>query len=240
VGNVLLARLGFLILAVPVVALLMIVPEKALSNDLWYVIAAVSGLGALTTHGWLSHASTAGLLAQGAHVVHFAAVSVWLGGLVIVAVVILPRRRAEELGDLVPRFSRLAFGSVVTALLVGGALLILISPRWTALPASDYGRLLLVKILLVAALIAAASRARRSVARHWLIRTAPAGPPRREVAPPMGPPLATEVATLAAADEYSVGEQALRPMVNAVLAELCIAASILAATALLLGRAPPT
>ncbi|MGH9283798.1 MAG: copper resistance protein CopC, partial [Acidimicrobiales bacterium] len=139
VGRVLLARLAFLLLAVPLMVFLTRAPQKAVRSHRWYLGMAVSSLGALATHGLLSHAYARGGLASVANVVHFGAVAVWLGGLAVLAVVVLPRRRAEELAFLVPWFSRLAFVSVATAAVAGAAMLILISPRWAALPGSGYG-----------------------------------------------------------------------------------------------------
>lgn len=234
VGKVLALRIGLLLLAIPVVALMTTAPEQVLGSDLWAIGAAVSGLGALATHGWLSHAWTAGFLAAAVHVLHLAAISVWLGGLVVLAVVVLPRRQLDELADLVPRFSRLAFRSVATAVVAGSALLVLISPRWSALPTSEYGRMLIVKLLLVAGLLAAASRARALVGRHFLGEpAAPAGPSEPGERSPG--PIATIVETRPAPPAV-----ALRPFVNAVVGEICIAASILTATAILVGRTPPS
>jgi copper transport protein len=241
VGKVLAVRLGLLLFALPVVAVMTMAPERVLGSDLWAIGAAVSGLGALATHAWLSHAWTEGLVAAAVHVVHLAAISVWLGGLVVLAAVVLPRRQVDELRDLVPRFSRLAFRSVVTAVVAGSALLILISPRWGALPTSTYGRLLILKLLLVAGLLAAASRARAFVQRHFLDGPATAGPSDPQVVPPIGAPATASVATLVATHAGPAsGAPALRPFVNTVVGELCIAASILTATAFLVGRAPPS
>jgi copper transport protein len=208
VGRVLLARLAFLLLAVPLMVFLTRAPQRAVRSHRWYVGMAVASVGALVTHGLLSHGYARGGLASVANVIHFGAVAVWLGGLAVLAVVVLPRRRAEELSFLVPWFSRLAFVSVATAVVAGAALLVLISPRWTALPGSGYGRLLLVKLALVVVLIAAASRARGFVRNR--------------------------LHTVAAA-----GAAQMRPLVTAVTAEICIAASILSATAILVGRPPP-
>ncbi len=155
----------------------------------------------------------------------------------MLAVVVLPRRRGSELSTVVPQWSRLAFGAMATAVLAGALLLLFLSPRWTALPGSSYGRFLIVKLLLVAVLLHAASRSRDFVARRLpalgaaagtdsdqtvLVGAAalPAGRPRNPAPPPLD-------------------AVALRPFVSAVTAELCIAASILAAAAALVGRAPP-
>lgn len=241
VGKVLAIRLGLLMLAVPIVALMTMAPERVLGSDLWAIGAAVSGLGALATHAWLSHAWSEGLLAAAVHVVHLAAISVWLGGLVILAAVVLPRRQLEELRDLVPRFSCLAFRSVVTAVVAGSALLLLISPRWGALPTSEYGRFLITKLLLVTALLTIASRARVFVQRHFLAGPTAAGPSELQREATVGASATAPVATLVATQAGPTsGAPALRPFVNAVVAEVCIAASILTATAFLVGRAPPS
>jgi copper transport protein len=257
VGRVLVARLGFLFLAVPVVALLTTAPGRALRSHRWWIAAAVAGLGVLATHGMLSHAYARGPLASAINVVHLAAVTVWLGGLVVLAAVVLPRRRGEELLLLVPRFSRLAFGSVVTAVVAGTALLVLISPRWTALPTSGYGRILLLKLALVAALLVMASRARDFVGRHLLPSPVSGDLAGAEAPAPLPVPVGVSAAAMGVMtrpietrprtrapvrlpEDVTVVPAPLQPFVNAVMAELCIAASILAATALLAGRPPPT
>jgi putative copper export protein/methionine-rich copper-binding protein CopC len=258
VGRVLVARLGFLALGVPVVAYLTMSPHRALRSHRWWIAAAVSGIGALITHGLLSHASTRGPLAVAADVVHLGAVFVWLGGLTVLVVVVLPRRRRVELSLLVPRFSRLAFGSVSTAAVAGTVLLLLISPRWTALPGSSYGRFLLLKLGLVAVLLAVAARTRDFVRRRLPDLTLDAGhgapclaeapaPVEERVLVAVGAGSAAPAAGLPATvrprpPETSVDLDPvrLRPFVTSVTAELCIAASVLAVTAALVGRSPPT
>ncbi len=294
IGRVLVLRLGFLLLAVPVVAYLTLAPERAVRSHRFVLGGAGAGLGALATHGMLSHAFSRGLLASAVGVIHVGAVAVWLGGLTVLAVVVLPRRRAEELSLLVPRWSRLAFASMATAVAAGPVLLILISPRWTALPTSAYGRFLLLKMVGVTVLLLAAYRA-RDFARQRLPRLldllpdvdlvrvkAPVDALRRQEAPvrvesparvesPVGarvpvavgvgrspgsspadgspasssplletldfePELEIEVPS---SSTTTVEPAALRPFVNAVALELTIAASILATTAILVGRPPP-
>jgi copper transport protein len=184
--------------------------------------AAASGLGTLATHGLLGHAYARGPLAVAADVVHLGAVSVWLGGLAMLAGAVLPRRRVDELALIVPRWSRLAFASMATAGIAGTVLMVLISPRWSGLVGSEYGRFLLLKLALVAGLLTIASRA-----RDFARRRLPA-----LVVPPSWGSTTGEVATLEAPVE-------MRPLVTVVAAELYVAASILAATAILVGRPPP-
>jgi copper transport protein len=280
VGRVLTARLALLLVVIPFLAYLLAMPRRALHSGHWGLGIVGVALGALTTHGMLSHASSRGLLASAADVVHLGAVVVWLGGLVMLAVVVLPRRRSSELSFIVPRWSQLAFGAMSTAVLAGALLLLLISPRWSALPNSSYGRFLLIKLLLVGMLLIFAARAREFVWRHLprliaapdvdlrqdimdltVVEPVPgvpvavgAGGAPGEMAPrttlavagrgrPADDPASTVPAHPVAGPAPShrlVDAAALGPFVSAVTAELCIAASILAATAVLVGRPPPT
>jgi putative copper export protein/methionine-rich copper-binding protein CopC len=249
VGRVLTARLGFLLLAVPVVAVLTIAPHRALRSHRWFVGAAVAAVGALATHGMLSHAYARGILAGAADAVHLGAVSVWLGGLFMLAGVVLPRRRGEELAEVVPRWSRLAFASMAAAVGAGTVLLVLISPRWTALPGSGYGRFLLLKMVGVATLLVVAHRA-REFARHHLPGLVAPGEIDLVVeqlpvlvAAGGGGTLVTSPEVDRAAGRLGcppvLSHEALRPFLNIVALELTIAASILATTAILVGRPPP-
>ena len=265
VGRVLWLRLGFLLLAVPVVAYLTRAPERAVRSHRFVLGAAAAGLGALATHGMLSHAFTRGLPAAAVGVVHMGAAAVWLGGLTTLAVVVLPRRRMAELSVLVPRWSQLAFVVMAAVVASGPVLLIFISPRWTALPSSPYGRFLLLKMVGVAVLLLAANRARTFACRRLPALVAPVEvdlvtvervpepvlvgvgasgalglrAPTSEVAPVPPPAVATGPPPAAAVEPAAVEPAALRPFVNAVALELTLAASILATTAILVGRPPP-
>jgi copper transport protein len=253
---VLAARLGCYRVAVPLVAALLVNPARAVRSRLWLVGAAVSGVGVLATHGVLSHASTRGPLPIAVDMVHLGAVTTWLGGLTFLGVVVLPRRLLAELGRLTPRFSRLAFRCVSTAAVAGTALLLLLSPRWTALPGSSYGRFLLLKLVLVISLLAVASKARVFVQRRLpdLVLDESAGEATQLVAAPaedrvlvtvggtVGAPRSDgEKTAVATPTRPTDGDwPGLRPFVTAVSAELCLGASILAVTAALVGRAPPS
>ena len=212
VGRILVARLAILALAVPFLAYLLRAPHRALHSDHWAFGSVACAVGALVTHGMLSHASRRGVVGLTADAVHLGAVAVWLGGLTMLAAVVLPRRRSSELLEIVPRWSRLAFDAMTTAVVAGAVLFLVVGPRWGALWRAPYGRFLLVKLVLVAVLLAAASRAREFVVGRL---------------PGVGPAAVIELAPL-------------QPFVAAVTAELCIAASILTATAVLVGRPPPT
>ncbi|MEU9353357.1 copper resistance protein CopC [Streptomyces griseoloalbus] len=112
-------------------------------------------------------------IAMPVDVVHLLAVAAWLGGLTTL-VVALYRAPADTPvdRDAVQRFSRLAFGSVVTLVVTG----IYQSWRqlgsWSAFTDTWYGQLLLVKIGLVVVLVGIAS-----VSRRWTSRLAEAAVP---------------------------------------------------------------
>jgi copper transport protein len=119
----------------------------------------------LAGHAGSGPAAPLGLAADG---LHLAAVSVWLGGLALLLTAVLPRRDPVELRQVLPRFSRLAFGAVAVIVTTG------LVQSWRqvatldALAATQYGRLLLAKITLVVLLLAAGAVSRALVHRRLL------------------------------------------------------------------------
>ncbi len=96
---------------------------------------------------------------------HLAGVSVWLGGLCLLALYVLRRASEGELRGLLPQWSRLA-GITMSAVLLSGVISAIIEVgTWSALFQTSYGRYLLIKIGLVAAVIGAAWLARRILAQ---------------------------------------------------------------------------
>jgi copper transport protein len=92
-------------------------------------------------------------LVLGADVVHVAAAAAWFGGLVLLVLAMRGRRADDDVegaGDLVARFSGLATVAVVAVGLAGLALGWAETRSWDALVSTTYGRLLLVKVGLVA------------------------------------------------------------------------------------------
>jgi len=99
--------------------------------------------------------------------VHVAAMAVWLGGLTGLLVAVLrPGVPTDDLAVALPRFSRLAFGSVVALVVTG----IVQSVREVGTPAAlvstTYGWLLVGKLLLVVVILAAAGVSRVWVQQH--------------------------------------------------------------------------
>ncbi len=125
--------------------------------------AVVAGALAVSAPALTGHtrAATPEVLAVGADVLHLLAGSVWLGGLVGLALA-LPTLSGRDTtaGEVLARFSGVAAG-ILAALVVSGSLLTWrIVGSWSGLVETTYGRLLLVKIAIavVAVLIAAWNR----------------------------------------------------------------------------------
>ncbi|WBB82155.1 copper resistance protein CopC [Micromonospora sp. WMMD882] len=132
------------------------------------VILAILGGAALLTWPLAGHAaaSPAPPLTIFVDAVHLGGMAVWLGGLVVLAVFLLPRADERELGAILPVWSRWA-ALAVTALLLAGTVNGLIevgSPE--KLVSTTYGRLLLVKIVLFVLVIGVAAVSRQLV-RRW-------------------------------------------------------------------------
>jgi copper transport protein len=99
-------------------------------------------------------------VALGSDVLHLMATSIWVGGLIYL--VLLMRSlsaaeaplRAQLLGEVVPRFSRMAQFCVLTIVLTGAYTTWIHMPSWSSFVTTWYGWTLLTKILLVLPLLA--------------------------------------------------------------------------------------
>ncbi|MEW2137442.1 copper resistance protein CopC [Streptomyces sp. NPDC005409] len=144
-------------------------------NDLTFGLAiggAVVSGGIAATWALSEHAST-GIqpgLAMPADILHLLAVATWLGGLTALLVCLHKVPGIER--EAVRRFSRVAFGSVLVLAVTGVYQSWRQVGSWSALTGTDYGRLLLLKVGLVAVLIGLGY-----VSRKWTARLAdaPAG-----------------------------------------------------------------
>jgi copper transport protein len=227
-GQVWTARLGVLAVMAAVLVMLGRRPPGVTDADAAPAIArpvliagAFAGPALMVTAAMAGHAASQDLVAVAvvSDVVHLLAVSLWLGGLAVLAVAVLPRRVGDELATVVPRFSRLAFWSVA-AILVTGSFQSWRQVRTTAaLTDTTYGRLLIVKVLLFAALVGLGALSRRVVQARYRVPAARLS---------FGPGTDT-----ADPDRATVAQ--LR---RAVGAETVIAVAVLAVTALLVNAQP--
>lgn len=156
------ARTLLWVLAAVVLAAVLQDGERAVRSPGWRVGAVAVGLGLLRTAGMAGHngEGTHPAWGEAADLVHLLGVSLWIGGLTLLAAAVLPRRRPEELASVVAGYSVLA-ATAVTAIIGAGVVLAWqVVGSWHGLFATTYGHLLLVKIVLLALVLTVASRSR--------------------------------------------------------------------------------
>jgi copper transport protein len=217
-------------------------PSRAGLPPALLAAGGVISVGLLLTPGLAGHASTQDLvpLAVMSDVVHLVSVSLWLGGLAMLAVAVLPRRLPDELSAVVPRFSRMAFGAVIAILATGTF------QGWrevrskAALTDTTYGRLLIVKVVLFALLVALGGLSRRFVLARY---RAPARP--SSTSPSPAAPTAAPSAGLGFGARLSYGpgaatadSETVAQLRRTVGAETAVAVVVLAVTALLVNAQP--
>jgi putative copper export protein/methionine-rich copper-binding protein CopC len=211
VGIVAACRVLMWVLAAIVLAALLQGGERAARSPGWRVGALAVTLGLLRTTGMAGHNAEGTHPSWGAvaDLVHLLGVSVWLGGLTLLLLGVLPRRRPEELSAAVFGYSTLAGASVAAIAVAGAVLAWQIVGSFGALVHTGYGRLLLLKLAVLAAVLLIAQGS-----RSW-VRTR------------------LDVAILLRGDRATV-----RPFVYSVAAETGLVLVVLAATSLLVTSAP--
>lgn len=217
-GRALLLRIGFLLL---LPALVLPLREGVVRRADRLTIGLVM-LPLLATFSLTGHpaAGTNVPLALSVDVVHLLAVATWIGGLLVLAVGLLPTADAPVLTRVLPRWSRLATGAVVTLTATGTY------AAWRELGLSvdrltgtTYGRLLLVKVTLVLVVLAIGAVSRAWVRRHYLVPVVAAGWDE-------------------AAERPAPTPSDVRRLRRGVVAETAIAAVVIAVTALLVATSP--
>ncbi|GAB3884714.1 hypothetical protein GCM10029964_046160 [Kibdelosporangium lantanae] len=141
-GRVWAAKALLWVLATVVLADLLRRRAEAARSMAWRVGAIVVGLGLLRMSGLTGHAQDAPqrTLTEVAALLHLTGICAWFGGLAVLLLGVLPRRRPEELATVVPRYSRLALASVVLVVLAGTTLAWqLVGPRTCCSPPATAG-----------------------------------------------------------------------------------------------------
>ena len=157
-GEVQMVRVALLAAAVPLLVSLRQVTgaRRVLATG----AGAAVGLGLLLTPGLAGHASTTGngVVGEVLDVVHLGAAAIWMGGLVLLGLLVLVPGRlvpaAPGVGVLARRFSPVAVGAVGLVVATGSAQSVRNVGSRYALFHTPYGRILLVKVALVAVLVA--------------------------------------------------------------------------------------
>jgi copper transport protein len=123
----------------------------------------ILGLAVLTTSSLIAHAAATSQL--GAIILDFfhnAAASIWIGGLILLGFVAVPRilsvgdekMKSAALSILIPRFSIVVVALLGIAVITGPVLLFVLESNISLLVASAYGQILAIKLGLAAAMVA--------------------------------------------------------------------------------------
>jgi copper transport protein len=204
-------------------------------------LLAVESVAVLATIAGAGHAATGRYapMLMPVDLLHLLAVSVWLGGLVVLATVLLRRDPAAAMLDgAVQRFSAVAATCVGVIVVTGVVLAVPEIGAVQALPSTTYGNLLITKVSLLASMLLVAAGSRAAVRR--MSRTQQVGvlePERVLVAAgsqqgTTPPPLNTSRAAAGAPQDD------VKSLRRSVVAELVLGAVILAVTATLVATPP--
>ncbi len=145
-------------------------PRPARTFPRWWVFAAVAAccIALFSTWALAGHAAAGTLtkLAIVSDVFHISAMSLWLGGLVMLVAPLRPAARAGDLARILPKFSQLA-GICVAVLAISGGFQAWRDVRTvTALLHTRSGYVLMIKVALFGVLLLLGARARRWVHRY--------------------------------------------------------------------------
>jgi len=171
-----------------------------------------------------------------ADTLHVLAMAVWLGGIVVLAAVTLRSSATiDQLREAVPRFSRVALGCIAVLAATGAFQTWRQVGSLDALRSTDYGRILVVKLVLFAAIVVFAAFSREVVLR--LFGEPVRSSPRMSVV--TGGSDDDPVVPATATDEYETDDASeILHLRRSVWAEVVLAVAVLAATALLVNAAP--
>jgi copper transport protein len=217
-GHVTEVRLLLLVAALVLLFFLRTI-DRSGRPPLWWTIAGVIvAVGLAGTPGYAGHAA-AGTFTDFAvplDTVHVLAMSVWLGGLVVLLVAALGGGFSGGIRQALNTFSRLAFWCVVVLILSG------IFASWRQVgftvkgyTGTSYGHLLLIKLAIVVALVAFAAMSRSIVRQR---RSAPLDAPDSAIA--------------------AIDEKTVSGLRRSVAGEVVLGIAVLAVTAILVNAQP--
>ena len=177
-GKIELLRLALLVAFVPVILGLQNRLGRPGTRWRWlFPVGAVLGIALLFTPGLAGHASTGSDVGLGLSldVGHLLAAAVWLGGLALLAALLLPglpqADRPPDIWPIAMSVSAIAFSAVVVVVGTGVVQSIRQVGSLYALFNTTYGRTLLVKIALVIVLVGVGALSRRIVLGRWGVRS---------------------------------------------------------------------
>lgn len=202
----------------------------------WLPLAAVTGVGLVATPGFAGHASTGDqrVLALLSDTVHVAAMAVWLGGLVVLAAAVLPTRDLAELRRALLRFSRVSTGCVAALVATGAYQSWRLVGGLDALRNAEFGRILVVKLVVFAVMLVVATSSREIAARLTAPRDG-----ARVAAVPVVRGGAVDVDDRGAGEGDATTDREVAHLRRSVWAEVALGAAVLVVSALLVNAAPP-
>ncbi len=171
VGKAQVIRLGLLVAGSTL--LWRITKAKPLGTAEWGLLSAF-GVTLLITWPFSGHAwaSPGRLLSIPADAIHIGAMAIWLGGLVVLAMYLLPAAKPAELEVILPVWSRWATYAVVALAFTGTIEALLEIGTFGALVSTTYGRLVIAKVLGLAAILSVAALARGWVRQRYPVAVA--------------------------------------------------------------------
>jgi copper transport protein len=163
IGDVAVTRLGLAVLARLVFVVLwsfLSLSDAHAQSRWWKNLAILCGVGTIATFSLSGHPSAGSLPALFVliDVVHLAAVTAWVGGLIALAVL----RREEAVSAA--RFSRIATWTMPSAVVTGVVQGLHLLGGISGLTNSSYGKFLVLKTLLVIAIVVLGAKARAHIA----------------------------------------------------------------------------
>ncbi|MFD6141322.1 copper resistance protein CopC [Promicromonospora sp. NPDC060271] len=206
-------------------------PASAAPGRTRAALVLAGSILAVTAPAFTGHTRAASpeALVIGVDVLHLAAGTLWLGGLVAIALVLGDLARGGSGAVVLGRFSAWAAGLLVVLVVAGTFLAWRIAGSWDALLGSGYGALLLVKVL--AALVAVAVAAWNRFALLPRLRAEP----RRRPAPPRRPAAGSRAEPRRRDRGFSA-----TPLGRTALAEAGVLVVVLLVTGFLVDRSPET
>jgi copper transport protein len=208
----------------------------------WQVPAlAATCLAFVGTWSWAGHAHVGdqAALSVVTDVAHLSAMSVWVGGLVLLTTCVLPQRRAVlgEAAAVLPRFSLSAMSAVGVLVCTGTYQAWREVRSVSALAGTQYGKLLIFKLAAFGVLMALAAMSRSVVQRRYVVPVARAAAAqaaaRSREARDAGRVSKKQLRAQEAAEREALG--ALR---QSVRLEACVVLGVLALTAALVATPP--